>query len=158
MSTSRSSHQDYFISGCTLVLAGLVLWAAQDIPPPFFDPLGSAAVPKTCAYSLIVLSLGMGLRRYFKNRASGRTVSRDVSYKTEPWLALSVVALSALYTLAMGSGWMGFRWGTVIYIFITGTMLAKKNYAVMSISLAWGLLLGIGGHFLFTNFFFIDLP
>ncbi|MCZ6673569.1 MAG: tripartite tricarboxylate transporter TctB family protein [Verrucomicrobia bacterium] len=158
MSTSQQPIQDYIISGCTIVLAGLVLWGAQDIPPPFFDPLGSAAVPKVCAYLLILIALGICIRRYFENRAGSNSNPEAEGYKSEPWLALAVVAMSILYTLAMGSGWIGFRWGTVIYIFVTGSILARKHYPVMGLSLALGLLIGIGGQYLFTQIFYIDLP
>lgn len=157
MKTLYQSVQDYVISVCTIALAGLMLWGARDIPPPFFDPLGSAAVPKACAYVLIVLALGISLRRFFENHAP--VVDEDEeAYRHEPLLALAVVGLSVLYTLAMGAGWIGFKWGTVLYIFATGSALAKGNIKVMAISLVIGLTFGIGGYWLFTNLYYIDLP
>ena len=158
MNRSYDSIQDYVISAFTVALAGLILWAAREIPPPFFDPLGSAAVPKACAYILIILALAISIRRFFENKAAMETAEDEEAYHKEPLLALSVVGLSVLYTFSMGADWIGFRWGTVIYIFATGAILAKRNMRVMGISLALGLLFGIGGHFLFTNFFYIDLP
>lgn len=157
MKTHDPSIQDYVISLCTIALAGLVLWGARDIPPPFFDPLGSAAVPKACAYLLIALALGISLRRFFENKPFHEEDDEE-GYKHEPLLAVGMVALSVAYTFAMSSGWMGFKWGTVIYIFATGSILAKGNYKVMGISLALGLIFGFGGYWLFTNLFYIDLP
>ena len=58
----------------------------------------------------------------------------------------------------MGAGWIGFKWGTVLYVFATGSALAKGNIKVMAISLVIGLIFGIGGYWLFTNLFYIDLP
>lgn len=158
MRSLYSSIQDYVVSSFTIVLAGLVLWGARDIPPPFFDPLGSAAVPKACAYLLILLALGISVRNYFRNKSSTTSSTDKLNYKREPILAILVVVLSVLYTLSMGAGWLGFRWGTVIYITITGSMLAKGDKRVMLISLALGLLFGIGGQHLFTEIFYIDLP
>ncbi|MDA0348418.1 MAG: tripartite tricarboxylate transporter TctB family protein [Verrucomicrobia bacterium] len=158
MRSLYSSIQDYVISVFTIVLAGLVLWAAQDIPPPFFDPLGSAAVPKACAYLLIILALAISVRNFFRNKASANSSTEDEGFKREPILGIAVVALSVLYILSMGAGWVGFRWGTILYIAITGSLLAKGNKRVMLISLAFGLLFGFGGQHLFTDFFYIDLP
>ena len=152
------SIQDYVISACTLVLAGVIFWGAKDIPPPFFDPLGSAAVPKAVATLLIVIALGISTRRYFENLSGAGSASAEEGYKPEPILAVYVVGLSILYTSAMGAGWIGFRWGTVIYIAATGAILAKGNKNVMVLSAVLGLLLGIGGQLLFTNLFYIDLP
>ena len=153
-----NSIQDYAISACTIVLAGLVLWGARDIPPPFFDPLGSAAVPKAVAYVLIALALGISLRRFFQNKNSPGAGVTDEGYELESLRAMGVVGLSILYTLGMGTGILGFRWGTILYITLTGALLAKGNKNVMLISLALGLLFGFGGSHLFTHFFYIDLP
>jgi putative tricarboxylic transport membrane protein len=158
MNTSYESIQDYVVSCFTIILAGLVLWGAKDIPPPFFDPLGSAAVPKVCAYILITLAVIISLRRFFENKSGSTASSEEVGYRAEPWLAVAVVGLSILYTFAMGAGWIGFRWGTVLYVLATGSILAKGNHKIMAISLALGLMFGIGGHYLFSTIFYIDLP
>ena len=152
------SIQDYVISAFTIVLAGLVLWGARDIPPPFFDPLGSAAVPKAAAYILIALALGISIRRFFQNKHSPGAGLEDEGYQLEPLRAVGVVLFSILYTLGMGIGLFGFKWGTLFYITLTGVMLAKGNKPAMLISLALGLLFGFGGSYLFTNIFYIDLP
>lgn len=153
-----SSIQDYVISACTITLAGLVLWGARDIPPPFFDPLGSAAVPKAAAYILIVLALGISIRQFLQNKESPGANTKEEGYKLEPLRAVGVVGLSILYTLGMGTGILGFKWGTILYITLTGALLAKGNKAVMIASLILGLLFGIGGSYLFSEFFYIDLP
>ncbi|QXD23505.1 tripartite tricarboxylate transporter TctB family protein [Opitutia bacterium ISCC 51] len=152
------SVQDYIISAFTIVLAGLVLWGARDIPPPFFDPLGSAAVPKAVAYILIALAAGIAIRRFFQNKTSPGAGVADEGYQLEPLRAIGVVGLSILYTLGMGTGFLGFRWGTILYITITGALLAKGNKPAMMISLALGLLFGLGGSYLFSEIFYIDLP
>jgi putative tricarboxylic transport membrane protein len=158
MRSFYSSIQDYIISACTIVTAGLLLWGARDIPPPFFDPLGSAAVPKACAYILITLALSVSIRNFFKNKSLSISHTEDGEFKHEPILAIAVVLLSAFYILSMGAGWLGFSLGTTLYIAITGSILAKGNKRVMVISLLLGLLFGFGGQHLFTEFFYIDLP
>tara|TARA_B100001123_G_C15176141_1_gene973413 strand:- start:424 stop:900 length:477 start_codon:yes stop_codon:yes gene_type:complete len=150
--------QDYVIGASTIVLAGLILWAVREIPPPFFDPLGSAAVPKTVAFILILLAARLTARRYFENKAEAEKAVHQEPYNLEPWLTTAVVVFSILYTLALGTGLLGFRWGTVVYVFLTGVVLAKKDRKVMGFSLGLALVIGIGGDYLFTNFFFIDLP
>ena len=153
-----SSIQDYVISACTIALAGLVLWGARDIPPPFFDPLGSAAVPKATAYILIALALGIAIRQLIQNKRSPGAETKDEGFQLEPLRAMGVVALSILYTLGMGTGVLGFKWGTILYISLTGILLSKGNKAVMIVGLVLGLLFGFGGSYLFTEYFYIDLP
>ena len=150
--------QDYIIGALTIALAGLILWGVQEVPPPFFDPLGSAAVPKAIAFILILLASGLLARRYFEQKSASKRAEYTKPYKEEPWLATAVVGLSILYTLALETGLLGFRWGTVAYIFLTSDVLARKNRKIMGISLGLALLIGILGDYLFANFFFIDLP
>ncbi len=55
-SESARPIEDILVAIVLFALCGLIWWAAQDIAPPFFDPLGSAAVPKALA---IVISVSV---------------------------------------------------------------------------------------------------
>ena len=134
------------------------MWGARDIPPPFFDPLGSAAVPKAVAYVLIALALGISIRRFFQNKGSPGAELEELGYELESLRAIGVVSLSILYTLGMGTGVLGFRWGTILYISLTGILLAKGNKLAILISVILGLLFGFGGSYLFSVWLYIDLP
>ena len=57
----RIPYLDIIISFSLIGLATAVLLAAKKIPPPFFDPIGSAAFPKYTAYLIIFLALVIGL-------------------------------------------------------------------------------------------------
>ncbi len=160
MDTARSkfSHLDFSICAALFALGGLILWGAKDIPPPFFDPLGSAALPKVCAYLIIAFSLVIATRAFLRLKSEVKLSSSESDYKIEPWLAVAVVGLASLYTLSMSLGWLGFRWATIAFIFSLGAVLSRFSKTQMIISLGLALLFGLGGQYIFTEFFYIDLP
>lgn len=153
---SRTPKLDLSISGALLALAGLVLWGTKEIPPPFFDPIGSAAFPKYTAYIIIALSLAIALRAGFALRKS-RSPSKK-SYREEPLLAISVVATSSLYVLSMHWEMLSFRWATFVFILFLSALLSKFEKRVMIFSTVIAFVFGFGGQYLFTEIFYIDLP
>ncbi len=160
MDTARSkfSQIDFSICAALFALGGLILWGAKDIPPPFFDPLGSAALPKVCAYLIIAFSLVIAARAFLRLKSETKVASSDDDFKPEPWLAVAVVLLASLYTLSMNLGWLGFRSGTVLFIFSLGAVLSRFDKTTMIVSGGLALLFGLGGQYIFTEFFYIDLP
>ncbi len=154
---SRTPKLDLSLSGVLILLAAAVLWAAQEIPPPFFDPIGSAAFPKYAAYIIAALALGIGIRAVFALRGQ-RPVKKERSYREEPLLAIAVVATSAIYTLSMQFQWLSFRFATLAFIFILSAFLSKFDKRVLWASAIIAALFGFGGQYLFTEIFYMDLP
>lgn len=152
---------DLSLTGGFLVVAGLFLYAARDIPPPFFDPLGSAAVPQTTAWALVGLALAIGTRAVLALRA-GQNPPRSAQASNRgsaPLLrGLSVIAISGVYLAIMQYSILGYTWATLIYVSLLGSLLSKfeKLPTIGSIGLA--VILSFGGNYLFTEFFYIDLP
>jgi putative tricarboxylic transport membrane protein len=153
---SQKPTLDLSISGVLIALSVFVLWGVKEIPPPFFDPIGSAAFPKYTAYIIIALALGIALRASFALRNT--VAPSKESFREEPLLAVSVVVLSALYTLSMQLELLSFRWATIVFIFLLSTALSKFEKRVMIISAVIGFVFGFGGQYLFTEVFYIDLP
>lgn len=154
--TSRTPKLDLIISVALAALSGLVLWGTKEIPPPFFDPIGSAAFPKYTAYIIIALSLAIALRAGFALRKTS-TPSKK-SFREEPLLAVSVVITSALYVLVMQWEFLSFRWATLVFIFLLSALLSKFEKRVMIFSAIIGIVFGFGGQYLFTEVFYMDLP
>jgi len=155
-SPSRTPKLDLSISGALVALSVFVLWGTKEIPPPFFDPIGSAAFPKYTAYIIIALSLAIALRASFALRKTNSP--RKKRFREEPLLAISVVITSALYVLSMQWELLSFRWATLVFIFLLSALLSKFENRVMIFSAIIGIVFGFGGQYLFTEVFYMDLP
>lgn len=141
-------------------LCGLIWWGAQSIAPPFFDPLGSAAVPLAVATIIAALSSVVLVRALLKlrRRRPAPEPEPDEGARNRPDLAFGILAVSAAYVGLMDFGVLGFRWATVFYIFAAGSLLGRFGRRTMLISAALALFLGIGCGLLFRYVFYIDLP
>ena len=155
---SRSSIPigDTVLGIATLAFAVFLYWGSLDIPPPFFDPLGSAAVPKGCAVIIGLLG-GAALFRALPGLRS-RPAREAAAFRPRPDIAAGLVVLAAAYVLMMEMGWMSFRWSTAGFVFLAGLLLGGLSVPVALISLGLAALMGFGGQYLFTQVFFIDLP
>ena len=84
-----------------ILLAAAVLWDLRTVPPPVFDPIGSAAVPRALAWLMIAFSLWVlisGLIRKEKQaeRKGGRA----------QWAAMiCVAAITLVYAVFITFAW-----------------------------------------------------
>jgi len=152
----RIPYLDIVISLSLIALAIAVLIAAKDIPPPFFDPIGSAAFPKYTAYLIIFLALVIGIRSILLAQLLPRESKRD--FKLEPFLAAYTVVVPVLYVLSMNLGWASFRIATTLFIFALAALLSRFDRRVLIASALIAPVFGFGGQYLFTEVFYMDLP
>ncbi|HCR29707.1 MAG TPA: hypothetical protein DIV79_06810 [Opitutae bacterium] len=152
----RIPYQDIIISLSLIALAVVVLIAAKDIPPPFFDPIGSAAFPKYTAYLIIFLALVIGIRSILLSQLLARESKRG--FKLEPLLAAYTVGIPALYVLSMNLGWASFRSATTLFIFALAALLSRFDKRVLIVSAIIATVFGFGGQYLLTEVFYMDLP
>jgi len=148
---------DLGLSAAALAVAGLLFWGAREIPPPFFDPLGSAAVPQACATLLVAFAAIILVSALRRLRRAGR-IAQPPPFKPAPGLALATFGLSAAYTAVIGAQATSFQVATTLYVFLAGSLLGRFRRRVMLVTGPLALVLGVGGQYLFTRFFYIDLP
>ena len=147
---------DIVISLSLVALAIVVLIAAKEIPPPFFDPIGSAAFPKYTAYLIIFLALVIGIRSILLSQLL--PIESKRGFKLEPILAAYTVGVPALYVLSMNLGWASFRIATTLFIFALAALLSRFDKRVLIVSAIIAPVFGFGGQYLFTEVFYMDLP
>ena len=155
-SKSRTPRLDLAVCGGLIALAVFILMGVKDIPPPFFDPVGSAAFPKYAAYLIIALAMAIAIRAYSSLKT--QPPKEPKGYRDEPLLALSVVLVPSLYIFSMQSGLLSYRIATVIFIFLLCSLLARFDKRVMIPSAIIALVFGFGGQYIFTEVFYMDLP
>lgn len=136
--------------------AALLLWETAKIPPPFFDPLGSAAVPEGVATILAVLALLLLLRAFAAK--PWPSLRRAEGYRPRPDIALGVTMVAVGYVAVMELEVLGFRAATIAFVVLASALLGRFKPRVMMISVAVALAVGVGGAYLFTSIFFIALP
>jgi putative tricarboxylic transport membrane protein len=147
---------------CLFVLSAAVWIAADLLPPPIFDPLGSAAVPKLVAIMVALLALAMLVQRLAGRADAG--VVRDPGDPAEhaaplrPPVAVASFAAMAAYPLAMATGALGFREATFVFVLVLGGFLSHFERRTMLILMPTSAVLAAGLAWLFSGVFFIDLP
>lgn len=153
---SRTPVADLGLAAGVLLFAGLIWVEASKVPPPFFDPLGSAAVPQGIAIVLAVLAGIAALRAALG--LQGRAARRAPDYRPRPDVAFGILALAILYVGVMQFRLVGFEVATIGFLALASALLGRMDRRTLVAGLAIALVLGIGGTWLFTSFFYIDLP
>lgn len=153
---SRTPRADIGLALAVGAFAVLMLWQASKIPPPFFDPLGSAAAPRAVAIILAVLAAVILLRALAAMPFGSRAAAEG--YRPRPDVAVGIALASIGYVAVMDLDLVGFRIATVAFVFLASAILGRFRPPMLLIGLALGLILGFGGSYLFTNILYIGLP
>ena len=124
------------------------------LPPPRFDPLGPAALPRWLAALVILLAAAIALGALL----SPPPVPAEPAPPERRGLALATFALTLLYVALLASRRVGYAELTLAFVLATGLLLGGPRPRPMLAALALGLLLGYGGAHVFTRILFIDLP
>ena len=153
---SRTPRFDIGVALVLIAVSALMWWESYKIAPPFYDPLGSAAMPRVAAVLITALAILVVVRAVVGLRRVGR--ARSTGYRPRPDLAVGIVVLSILYIGVMDFGLIGFPWATMAFVFLSGALLGGFQRRIMAISAAIAIALGGGCAFLFRYVFYIDLP
>ena len=155
---------DLLLALAVTLLGVVVYWQADQLPPPFFDPLGSAAVPKLVALILIGLSVAVVLDRL---RGKPGAADLDAGIPTpkgeepvEPavWTALASIVLPVLYVAAMQAGVLAFAQASTLLVLALGALFARFQPRLMLALVPIAFIAGYGLDYLFTNVLYVDLP
>lgn len=155
-SKSRTPKLDLLLCGSLIALSIFILSGTKDIPPPFFDPIGSAAFPKYASYIIIALAIAIGIRAFISLKSLHAKTPKG--FREEPLLALSAVVIPSVYVISMQSGLLSYRIATVLFIFLLSSLLSRFDKRVMIASAIIAFVFGFGGQYLFTEVFYMDLP
>ena len=158
----RAGRGDLLLALAVILLALVVYWQASLLPPPFFDPLGSAAVPKLAAIVLVVLAIGVvheRLRAVPGESPGGLAAeSGDEPAPNAPWTALASIVLPVLYVGAMQAGWLAFAQASTLFVFALGALFARFRPRLLLLLVPVALIAGYGLDYVFTEILYVDLP
>jgi putative tricarboxylic transport membrane protein len=154
--TSRTPRADVALALAVGAFAALLWREALKVPPPFFDPLGSAAVPKGVALVLLALSAMVLVRAVIAR--PWPSAGEDAGYRPRPAIAVGIVSLCLAYLGLMQLRLLGFQLASILFMIAATALLARLQLRTSLLGAAIALVVGIGGTLLFTRFFYIDLP
>lgn len=138
-----------------VVTCGFVLAEAAGIPPGYFEPLGSAPVPRATAWSVIALCALVIVRALPRLRAP-RTEALSVRVHA---LDAALVLLATLaYVWALQERVTTFAIMTTVYLVLTIGLLARFHRRLWLAIALTALIAGFGSQYVFTRIFVVDLP
>ena len=144
------------------VFAAVLYQQATLLPPPFFDPLGSAAVPKFVALVLLALALGLVVQRAFGLTGGGMAMptstTDEPTVRPAPLAAIGAIILPILYVASMQAGWLAFAQASSLFVLALGGLFARWRLRNLALLLPLALLTGYGLDYIFTEILYVDLP
>jgi putative tricarboxylic transport membrane protein len=155
--------QAELILSLCLIFLSLAVWIAADrLPPPIFDPLGSAAVPKLVALLVAALSIAMLVERFIgaadQGAVPGPSESTDAAAPLRPGIAMGAFVVMVGCPAAMEAGILGFRETTFVLILVLGGILSRFFWRTLTILVPTAAALAVGLSWLFGDVLFVDLP
>ena len=128
---------------------------AADLPPPRFEPMGSAAMPKILATIMILLALVIGARAVSK---LGITPDHTRAEPLAPvWRSAFVFAALVIYVAALDFGRVPFVVATTGFVAAAGLIIGKFSPKAAALFAGLGLCVSTLIYFVFTHFLFIQI-
>lgn len=154
------------IVACTLIILSVAFYtAAGSLPPPRFEPLGSAAVPRTLSVIMVVLCTVMLVRAFSniqkpiqEDHEVGAEQTGEVLSKSKPKLSAMVFIATVCFIAAMDSKLLSFPIAGIAYM--TTILLLMNDFDLKKLPwvIGYSVMLVLFSYWIFTRFFFIDLP
>ena len=151
---------DIVISSILITIATLTFVCTIGAPLPLYDPLGSVALPRALCIIVAILSSiifikGIRNLKFTSNTKINNNADHSNShYKKVVW----VIFFTIIYIYFMDKGIVGFKVSTITFLTLSGWILIPHSRMLMIFQTIMALMIGIGGYYIMTKLFFIDLP
>ena len=156
---SKTPHPATDLALCAFILAvaALLLVGASSLPPPRYDPLGSAAFPRALGVLLIVLALPIAA-------GAVRRLTRCSASLPFPYDGGALLRGGALFLLLIvfiaAMAWFDvtFWIAGTIFVAVAGALIGGFGRKQIAVSTIIGLVLCAGLAIMFSRYFHVDLP
>lgn len=162
---ARPPAVDLLFGLAVLALAAVVWWGAASLPPPRYEPLGSAALPRGLAVAMAGLALVVIVRAVLRRPAvtgqavvSERAAASDAGFRRRPGRAAGAFALLVAYVLVLDLGLASFVPASCVAFILIGGVLTGFEWRRLPWLAGFVILLVIALQLVFTRIFYIDLP
>lgn len=152
---------DIVLAVVVLLFAAAVYWQTLGLPPPRYEPLGSARLPQVLCvmmgvFALIILARGVAALR--RRRIEAEPPAPALPYRKRPMLAAGIYLLTAAFVAVMDFRLLGFTWAGLIFVFAAGLLLSDFDRRQAPWLAGFAVILAFGSYTIFTRLFYIDLP
>lgn len=166
MSARQTAKMEIFVGGALILFGTAIFSAAGNLPPPNFEPLGSAALPRILAVIMAALCLIMMLRGVRSLREpvapSGDVPANDTEERglppQRPYLSVAVFLSTVCFVAVMDLKLLSFAPAGVAYMSFILFLMNDMNMKRIPVFVAFSAVLVLSSYWVFTRFFFIDLP
>jgi len=149
------------VGAATIVACVAFYLDSLRLPDPVFDPLGSVVVPRVTCWVLGVFASAMLIQGWSRLRRATDTVppaGGGPGYTPRPALAAVIFGLTGLYIAALSTRLVPFSELTLAFVFLSGALMTRFRLSSFPMLLVLAAIMGYGGHFVFTEVFYVDLP
>lgn len=151
----RQSMADLVLAGLIILGAILLFVGAAELPPPRWEPLGSAALPRILGALLIVFAAIIATSAALRWRR-GSAVETPPS-EADPRRGVLVFGALVLYVAALDFGRAPFVPATVIFVAAVGLSIGQRNWRNAALFTALGLGLALAISTIFERFLYISI-
>ena len=140
-------------------LAGVIWWGTAGLPPPRWEPIGSAALPRGLALVMGVLAVPIlvgAVRRWRNLEPSAPT--EPPAYRRHPARAVAVFAVLVAYVALLDLRTLGFAYATIPAFVLVGAILTGFDRRQLPRIALFVVALVLAIQWLFTRVFYVDLP
>ena len=150
---------DIGVSAFLIVASATVYMETLDLPPPIYDPIGPAAFPR--ALSVLIGAFALAVMVFAirgPSRAAAKDDDRPPLYQPRPDLALGSALLTTGYVVLLALRPFSFAVVTTLYLVVQVMLLFRFEFRRLPVAVFVAVVVGFGCDYIFTQFFFIDLP
>lgn len=147
----RRTLGDLALCACVITGSAVLFIGAADLPPPRFEPMGSAAVPRILGGLLIVLAIVVAVQSLRTPQETNETPAEI------PYRGVMVLGSLILYVAALDFLRLPFLVATPLFVMATGLAMSHLSLrnAVMFAALGLGVALLLD--LVLTRFLYISI-
>jgi putative tricarboxylic transport membrane protein len=158
MKNSVNPKAEIALSISLIIFSGVVYYFSLELPDPVYEPLGSAALPKGLAVIMSLLSLIILVRAIPKIKTYKATTNTGDNVTSRPKLAILIFIITLIFIGILDFGILGFLPAGIIYLSTIGYFMTHRNLKRFPWVIAFSVILTVFSYYVFTKFFYIDLP
>ena len=141
-----------------IIFSAIVYYFSLELPEPEYEPLGSAALPKGLAVIMSLLSLIIIVKAIPKINTYKPITNTNDNVTSRPKLAILVFIITLIFIGILDFGILGFLPAGIIYLSTIGYLMTHRDLKRIPWIIAFSIILTLFSYYVFTKFFYIDLP
>lgn len=154
--TSRRTIADLALALMVSAGAALLFIGAAELPPPRFEPLGSAALPRILGALLLLFAAILTVRALLRLR-SGWPAPEAEESRADPRRGFAVLVALIGYVFALDVLRLSFIPVTTVFVTIVGLSIGARTWLNAAIFAGLGLVLSLAISTILSRFLYITI-